>query len=33
MVLTDYVSLVQAWRIAGLPTELLQEGKARYVSP
>lgn len=33
MVLTDYVSLVQAWRIAGLPTELLQEGKARYVIP
>ena len=33
MVLTDYASLVQAWRIAGLPTELLQEGKARYVSP
>jgi len=33
MVLTDFASLVQAWRIAGLPTELLQEGKARYVSP
>ena len=33
MVLTDYGSLVQAWRVAGLPTELLQEGKSRYVKP
>ena len=33
MVLTDYGSLVQAWRVAGLPTELLQEGKSRYVEP
>jgi len=32
-VLTDYSSLVQAWRVAGLPTELLQEGKSRYVKP
>ena len=33
MVLTDYASLVQAWRVAGLPTELLQEGKSRYLEP
>ena len=33
MVLTDYGSLVQAWRVAGLPTELLREGKSRYVKP
>jgi len=33
MVLTDYSSLVQAWRVAGLPTELLQEGRSRYVKP
>ena len=33
MVLTEYASLVLAWRIAGLPTELLQEGKSRYLSP
>ena len=33
MVLTDYGSLLQAWRVAGLPTELLQEGKSRYVKP
>ena len=33
MVLTDYGSLVQAWRVAGLPTELLQEGKSRYFKP
>ena len=32
MVLTDYGSLVQAWRVAA-PTELLQEGKSRYVKP
>ena len=33
MILSDYASLVQAWRLAGLPTELLQEGKSRYVKP
>ena len=33
MVLTEYGSLVQAWRVAGLPTELLQEGMSRYAKP
>ncbi|MAW41152.1 MAG: hypothetical protein CMJ30_01895 [Phycisphaerae bacterium] len=33
MIRTEYVDLVQAWRLAGLPTELLQEGKARYANP
>ena len=32
MVLTDS-PLVQDWRIAGLPTEQLQDAKARYDSP
>ncbi len=33
MIRTEYVELLQAWRLAGLPTELLQEGKARYPKP
>ena len=33
MVLTKYTTLVQSWRLAGLPTELLQEGQALYAKP